>query len=547
MTQCAEEARELPILIKIIEVLYRVFTATFMNSYSLKVFLFALSISVLFASINGKDLIESFDEKVTRRVNMVLKRKVFDRAEFVYVKQCRLRFNSLTVEEFVIGNARARESAAADDDDDDDDAKKKKTTTTKNRTQTEWKFQSPNLVEVKRIEFKGKFWTMVPLVQFENFVIGFLSANVCLIEVRGVTINIEEWRGRGNFRVVSSSSEKKKKMKMNRENTIVDDDDDLIKRQQKRAENLDKDDEKESVVVVEEEEEEEEEENYLTYFQNRVQKQIEDANKKIQDAANKTIEISGTVVKEIGSAANEVTDKLSALSRYAMMINKMQEDPIEAMKRRPLVLKIQNTKLIDWNVKILTVSETSFHLEKFENDLFIGTGKAFGKFIAQGVLQRIIVEFQNKSLNLITNGVTDSAQFLGTSVADGFTKGKKLLEDQFDGVKTFASDSVKKVSAFNAVDPHELRTPNGSARSALSSEHDSVEYELVPQINSHEMTPSVRKDYTVSATDLFGLGNLFSTCSTASGRKDIIKPPSPTVAQVKSFTGKPGSPEKKEQ
>lgn len=230
-----------------------------------------------------------------------------------------------------------------------------------------------------------------------------------------------------------------------------------------------------------------------------------------------------------------------------MMINKMQEDPIEAMKRRPLVLKIQNTKLIDWNVKILTVSETSFHLEKFENDLFIGTGKAFGKFIAQGVLQRIIVEFQNKSLNLITNGVTDSAQFLGTSVADGFTKGKKLLEDQFDGVKTFASDSVKKVSAFNAVDPHELRTPNGSARSALSSEHDSVEYELVPQINSHEMTPSVRKDYTVSATDLFGLGNLFSTCSTASGRKDIIKPPSPTVAQVKSFTGKPGSPEKKEQ
>ena len=67
MTQCAEEARELPILIKIIEVLYRVFTMTFMNSYSLKVFLFALSISVLFASINGKDLIESFDlAKISR-------------------------------------------------------------------------------------------------------------------------------------------------------------------------------------------------------------------------------------------------------------------------------------------------------------------------------------------------------------------------------------------------------------------------------------------------------------------------------------------------
>ena len=36
----------------------------------------------------------------------------------------------------------------------------------------------------------------------------------------------------------------------------------------------------------------------FSYFQSQIQTQIEDANKKIQDAANKTLEISDSMVKK---------------------------------------------------------------------------------------------------------------------------------------------------------------------------------------------------------------------------------------------------------
>ena len=268
------------------------------------------------------------------------------------------------------------------------------------------------------------------------------------------------------------------------------------------------------------------------------------------------------MVKEIGSVATDVTDKLTALGRYATMINTMQEDPIEMMQKRPLVLRVKETKLIDWNVKILTVSETSFQVKQFEMDgEFVGTGKAFGKRIAQGVLQRIIVEFQDESLNLITNGVSD-----------GFMKSKKFLDDGF----TTVYDSVKKttesgtkmaaktmenarfsfstrtgMTTNNAkggdggeIDPHEL-TPSGSATSSHlsddenkseSNNKDFVEYELFPDkknesaaADPHEMTSQQQKS-AASASDLFGLGNLFSTCSpgrTTNRRKKTPPPPSP--------------------
>ena len=35
----------------------------------------------------------------------------------------------------------------------------------------------------------------------KNFAVGFLSAKIDLMEARGVGVCIEEWRGKGNFRV----------------------------------------------------------------------------------------------------------------------------------------------------------------------------------------------------------------------------------------------------------------------------------------------------------------------------------------------------------
>jgi hypothetical protein len=253
------------------------------------------------------------------------------------------------------------------------------------------------------------------------------------------------------------------------------------------------------------------------------------------------------------------------------MINHVQEDPIEMMQKRPLVLRVKETRLIDWNVKILTVSQTSFKVNKFEmvDKVFVGTGKAFGKRIAQGVLQRIIVEFQDESLNLITNGVSD-----------GFMMSKKFLDDGFttvyDGVKKTTESGAKMAaktmesarSSFTVrtvgrgeVDPHEL-TPTGSVTTTSShlggddddvnddvsekDSKDSVKYELFPDKDPHEMQ---QQKSAASASDLFGLGNLFSTCSprgTTSGRKNKTPPPPsplPSSSSSKSTTlGKPESP-----
>ena len=58
---------------------------------------------------------------------------------------------------------------------------------------------------------------------------------------------------------------------------------------------------------------------------------------------------------------------------------------------------MKETKLIDWNVKILTVSETSFQVKQFEMDgEFVGTGKAFGKRIAKAYCKESSSSFKTR-------------------------------------------------------------------------------------------------------------------------------------------------------
>ena len=514
----------LPLWIRLLVVAHRVLVFVLVAIAS-----YAPMVAVL-AYVNRKKALGWVDERLAEGVRRVLKTAVFPESEDVHVRSVKIRWNRLDVFDVTVGNCKEEDS----------------------------KFSSPHFVHIERISFRCSFVTLIPIMQFlpdKNFAVGFLSAKIDLMEARGVDVCIEEWRGKGNFRVF-------KKKEKNATTTVIPSEannnatttDAATKgrRETKSSGN-------ENGTAVGDEQDTDGG-DLFSYFQSQIQTQIEDANKKIQDAANKTLEISDSMVKEIGSVATDVTDKLTALGRYATMINTMQEDPIEMMQKRPLVLRVKETKLIDWNVKILTVSETSFQVKQFEMDgEFVGTGKAFGKRIAQGVLQRIIVEFQDESLNLITNGVSD-----------GFMKSKKFLDDGF----TTVYDSVKKttesgtkmaaktmenarfsfstrtgMTTNNAkggdggeIDPHEL-TPSGSATSSHlsddenkseSNNKDFVEYELFPDkknesaaADPHEMTSQQQKS-AASASDLFGLGNLFSTCSpgrTTNRRKKT--PPSP--------------------
>ena len=523
-------------------------------------------------------MIHYVDTKVTEYVLSVLEKNVFPESEKVTLKRVKFRWNRVDAFDVYVGNCVP---SACDEEEEDEEIgslaegaakekKKEKRENAKKTKKTETEFSSPYFMRVQQISFRCSFFTLVPMMQFmedKNFAVGFLSAKVDSMVLRGVDVFVEEWRGRGNFRVFKkkgTTSVKLSKSGSSSEEEAKEDEAATTKGTNATT----------GAGTREEEEDltsnaKNNNNGLFSYFQSQVQTQIEDANKKIQEAANKTIEISGSVVKEIGAVATDVTDKLTALGRYATMINHVQEDPIEMMQKRPLVLRVKETKLIDWNVKILTVSQTSFKVKQFEmNDkVFVGTGKAFGKRIAQGVLQRIIVEFQDESLNLITNGVSD-----------GFMMSKKFLDDGFttvyDGVKKTTESGAKMAaktmesarSSFavrtvgrGEVDPHEL-TPTGSVTTTSShlgggdddddvsekDSKDSVKYELFPDKDPHEMQ---QQKSAASASDLFGLGNLFSTCSprgTTSGRKNKTPPPPsplPSSSSSKSTTlGKPESP-----
>ena len=561
----------LPLWIRFLAFSHRLLFQTLLHPQLVLSILQFVLVSFAFLYLNRAQMMRYVDAKVTEYVLALLEKNVFPESEKVTLKRVKFRWNRVDVFDVCVGNCVSEE---ADDDDigaladeaatkeekkeKDDDAKKTKIP----------EFSSPYFMRVQQISFKCSFFTLVPMMQFmedKNFAVGFLSAKVDSMVLRGVDVFVEEWRGRGNFRVfkkkgiksssVSSSSVKEAKgdeaatTKGTNATGTREEEEDLTSNAKNTNNNN----------------------GLFSYFQSQVQTQIEDANKKIQEAANKTIEISGSVVKEIGAVATDVTDKLTALGRYATMINRVQEDPIEMMQKRPLVLRVKETRLIDWNVKILTVSQTSFKVNKFEmvDKVFVGTGKAFGKRIAQGVLQRIIVEFQDESLNLITNGVSD-----------GFMMSKKFLDDGFttvyDGVKKTTESGAKMAaktmesarSSFTVrtvgrgeVDPHEL-TPTGSVTTTSShlggddddvnddvsekDSKDSVKYELFPDKDPHEMQ---QQKSAASASDLFGLGNLFSTCSprgTTSGRKNKTPPPPsplPSSSSSKSTTlGKPESP-----
>ena len=527
----------LPLWIRLLVVAHRVLVFVLVAIAS-----YAPMVAVL-AYVNRKKALGWVDERLAEGVRRVLKTAVFPESEDVHVRSVKIRWNRLDVFDVTVGNCKEEDS----------------------------KFSSPHFVHIERISFRCSFVTLIPIMQFlpdKNFAVGFLSAKIDLMEARGVDVCIEEWRGKGNFRVFKKKEKNVTTVIPSEANNATTTDAAKGRRETKSSGN------ENGTAVVDEQDTDGG--DLFSYFQSQIQTQIEDANKKIQDAANKTLEISDSMVKEIGSVATDVTDKLTALGRYATMINTMQEDPIEMMQKRPLVLRVKETKLIDWNVKILTVSETSFQVKQFEMDgEFVGTGKAFGKRIAQGVLQRIIVEFQDESLNLITNGVSD-----------GFMKSKKFLDDGF----TTVYDSVKKttesgtkmaaktmenarfsfstrmgMTTNNAkggdggeMDPHEL-TPSGSATSSQlsddenkseSNNKDSVEYELFPDkknesaaADPHEMTSQQQKS-AASASDLFGLGNLFSTCSPGrtTNRRKKAPPPPPPPPPKSTTLGKPGSP-----
>ena len=174
-------------------------------------------------------MIQYVDTKVTEYVLALLEKNVFPESEKVTLKRVKFRWNRVDVFDVYVGNCVSEEEdedeiGALADEAATKEEKKEKRENAEKIQKTKNEFSSPYFMRVQQISFKCSFFTLVPMMQFmedKNFAVGFLSAKVDSMVLRGVDVFVEEWRGRGNFRVfkkkgiksssVSSSSVKEAK------------------------------------------------------------------------------------------------------------------------------------------------------------------------------------------------------------------------------------------------------------------------------------------------------------------------------------------------
>ena len=137
----------------------------------------------------------------------------------------------------------------------------------------------------------------------KNFAVGFLIAKIDLME-RGVG-GIEEWRGKGNFRVFKKKKNVTTALPSEANDTATTTDAALTKGRRKRR-----------VAVMKKTEPGRRKRIPMGGIYSPTFNSNRNANRRCeqesQDAANKTLEISDSMVKEVGSVATDVTDKLTA-------------------------------------------------------------------------------------------------------------------------------------------------------------------------------------------------------------------------------------------
>ncbi|MDB9924634.1 hypothetical protein OAD67_00080 [bacterium] len=342
----------------------------------------------LFIATNQTRLINKFDKFVTRKVLTKMRQKLSGEVTIGTVK---VRPTTVTVEDLTLGNPPTAE------------------------------FSAPFLVSMKQVHCKLNPLSILGVKGKGNFVVGYLCGEVQLMSVTGATVYLDEVP---DPNVDSLLSTKKIRNFQN------------LKRQTLEAAAAERAREEAALLLLQEEKRIVEEASAnlkkqnpnsgslfstigdtFTSASNEIEKQLAEVNKQ----ANK---LGSTVAGSIQAAGADVTNRLNALITLLERVNQKPPEETEEEKRRKkkLTLELAKLEFADWEIYILAVNKSPFKFKKWELEKFKGVVGALARECASGLLNEIILDFQNEILENLTKDIAavgDGLLNVGGAVVGG--------------------------------------------------------------------------------------------------------------------------------
>lgn len=267
------------------------------------------------------------------------------------LRECRVRWNEITLRGFEIGNARA----------------------------SGVEFTSPYLASFEEIRISCEFVTALSRLQMGNLVFGFIVTQCDSIYVRGASVYVEEVNKAKNFKIMRRKEE---------EPAIAA----TVDAKEERTLEEDKREEGFFGGIA----------NSLSATQRAIDAQVQEAMK-----------FPGAVAGTLKTAGADVTRRLYALAE--ILENLKRASPIDleeekhldrrSLRRAPMVLRVNNLTFDDWSLTITSVASTPFQFRRFEKKNFLGSPISLSKEVGIGLVTEIMNDFHRKMFGGITDGV----------------------------------------------------------------------------------------------------------------------------------------------
>ena len=353
----------------------------------------ALLVSVAsLALTNRTALLARFDAFVTRKVLTKMRAKL---AGDVFVGAVKVRVagghGTVTVEDFTLGNPPTA------------------------------RFSSPFLVAMKRVHVKLNPLSILGVRGRGNFVVGYLCGEVDVMSVTGATVYVDEVpdpnagalstkkiRNFQNLKRQSAADAAKERAAEEAALLLLQEEKRIAEEAAKRLKAKDPDGEVSLFSSVG---------DAFAGASAEIENQLAEVNKR---AAS----LGSSVAGGIQAAGADVTNRLNALITLLERVNQKppEETEEEKRKRRKLVLELRRLEFVDWNIHILAVNAKPFKFKSWELEAFKGTIGALARECASGLLNEIILDFQNEILENLTKdikSVGDGLLNVGGTVVGG--------------------------------------------------------------------------------------------------------------------------------
>ena len=361
----------------------------------LKIVTALVSLLVSLASLvlaNKTALLARFDAFVTRKVVSKMRARL---AGDVSVGAVKVRIEgghgTVTVEDFTLGNPPTAV------------------------------FSSPFLVAMKRMHVKLNPLSILGVRGRGNFVVGYLCGEVDVMSVTGATVYVDEvpdpaagalsTKKIRNFQNLKRQSAAEAAKERSAEEAAL-----LLLQEEKRiaeeaAKNLKAKDPEGEVSLF----------STIGDTFSGASREIE---KQLAEVNKQAASLGSSVAGGIQAAGADVTNRLNALITLLERVNQKPPEETEEEKRklRKLVLELRRLEFVDWNIHILAVNAKPFKFKSWELKAFKGTIGALARECASGLLNEIILDFQNEILENLTKdikSVGDGLLNVGGTVVGG--------------------------------------------------------------------------------------------------------------------------------